>query len=271
VEYLNPAISPDGGLVAVNRMDPQTGNWDIWIVDVERNVPTRLTSDPAVDADPIWSPDGTAIVFSSDRGGRLGLYRQSIGVPGPAEQLLTLETPRILIPSDWSVDGRYILYYQAGPGPWSVWALPLSGNRKPLLVLGRSYGARFSPDGQWITYSSHESGSFETYVQRFPTPAAKQRISEGGGVHPRWTSGGRELVYWALPGGLNAVTLTPSASGLQVGRARPIVQAPVLSLIDGRTHYDVTRDGQRFLLRQPAGPQGPGIRVILNWAARLKK
>jgi Tol biopolymer transport system component len=251
-------------------MDPQTGNWDIWIVDVERNVPTRMTSDPAVDADPIWSPDGTAIVFSSDRGGRLGLYRQSIGVPGPAEQLLTLETPRILLPSDWSVDGKYIMYYQAGPRAWSVWTLPLSGDRKPLLVLEQSYGARFSPDGRWITYSSFEGGSFETYVQRFPTPAAKLRISEGGGVHPRWTSGGRELVYWAIPGGLNAVTLTPSASGLRVGRPRPIIQAPVLSLIDGRTHYDVTRDGKRFLLRQPAGPQGPGIKVIVNWTARLK-
>jgi hypothetical protein len=89
-------------------------------------------------------------------------------------------------------------------------------------------------------------------------------------VHPRWTSGGRELVYWAIPGGLNAVTLTPSASGLRVGRPRPIIQAPVLSLIDGRTHYDVTRDGKRFLLRQPAGPQGPGIKVIVNWTARLK-
>jgi Tol biopolymer transport system component len=270
VEYLNPAISPDGRLVAVNRMDPQTGNWDIWVVDVERNVPTRLTSDPAVDADPIWSPDGKQIVYSSDRGGRLGLYRQPVDGAGTAELLVAPETPHVLIPSDWSADGSYILYYQAGPRPWSVWALPLDGERQPLLVLENSYGAHFSPDGQWITYSSFESGSFEAYVQRFPTAAAKQRISESGGVHPRWTSNGRELVYWAVPGGLNAVTLTLSASGVRLGRTRPIIQAPVLGLIDGRTHYDVTRDGQRFLLRQPAGPRGPGLKVILNWTARLE-
>jgi Tol biopolymer transport system component len=270
VEFLNPAISPTGELVAVNRMEPQTGNWDIWIVDVQRNVPTRLTFDPAVDADPVWSPDGREIVYTSDRGGRLGMYRQAIGSPDPPELLFTLEGGNTLIARDWTADGKYILFYEAGARPWSLWALPLSGERKPLLVHERAYGGHVSPDGAWVAYSTLGSGAFEVFVQRFPNAGAKQQISQGGGVHARWTSGGRELVYWTVPGGLSRVSVKASPSGLRVGTPRTIVQAPVLSLIDGRTHFDVAPDGRRFLVRQPAGPPGPGLKVIVNWTARLK-
>jgi hypothetical protein len=89
-------------------------------------------------------------------------------------------------------------------------------------------------------------------------------------VHPRWTREGRELVYWAVPGGVKAVDFTSSESSFRVGSERTLVHTPVLGLIDARPHYDVSRDGARLLVRQPSGPQGPGITVVLNWAERLK-
>ena len=107
-------------------------------------------------------------------------------------------------------------------------------------------------------------------VRRLADGTSKQ-ISNGGGVHPRWARHGKELVYWASPGGIFSHELSTTSSGITVGPRRPLVDHPVLSLIDGRTHYDITRDGQRVLVRQPAGPQGPGIKVILNWTSKLRR
>jgi len=274
-EYVNPALSPNGQLLAVNRIDPQTGNWDIWKIDLAQGgVTSRLTVDAAQDTDPVWSPDGKEIVFASDRMGRLGLYRKVVDGSRPEEPLLAVDGPTLVVPTDWSRDGRYILYYQNRPGGYVNFALPLFGDGKPIHLFGPEsfpYGARLSPDGKWIAYASVETGPFEAYVQRFLIPGQKQQVSHGGGVHPRWTADGRELVYWAVPGGINAVAFESDGTSFRIGARRTLIQAPVLSLIDGRTHYDVTRDGQRLLVRQPAGPQGAGITVILNWTEKLKR
>ena len=193
---------------------------------------------------------GREIVFTSAVGGQLGLYRQLVGVSEPAESLQVVKGAGTLAAAGWTHDGKAIVYSQAGPDPWSIWTLPLTGGRRPTRLLSGS-SPRLSPDGQWVAYVSGETGTLETYVQRFPELGSKHRISEGGGVHPRWTSDGRELVYWASPGGLRIVNII---NGAAVGNTLSIVQAPVLGLIDGRTHYDASPDGKRFLVRQPAGP-----------------
>ena len=195
-EYVNPALSPNGQLLAVNRIDPQTGNWDIWRIDLAQGGTSRLTSDAAQDTDPVWSPDGKEIVFASDRAGHLGLYRKAVDGSRPDELVLPVDGPTVLVPTDWSRDGRYILYYQGRPGGWNNFALPLFGDRKPIHLFGPEfspYGARLSPDGKWIAYTSFETGPSETYVQRFLAAGQKQQVSFGGGVHPRWTADGREL------------------------------------------------------------------------------
>ena len=153
-----------------------------------------------------------------------------------------------------------------------TWALPLLGDRKPIqLIDGRfaPYAPRLSPDGRWLAYNSLQTGRHEVNVQRFLAAGQKEKVSSGGGVHPRWTRGGRELVYWAVPGGVHAVEFSSSAMAFSVSSPRTLLQAPILSVIDGRTHYDVTRDGTKLLARQAAGPQGAGISVIVNWKARL--
>jgi Tol biopolymer transport system component len=269
-EYLNQAISPDGAFVASNRIDPQTGNWDIWLLDLARNVPSKLTTDPATDSDPVWSPDGTEIAYVSERDGRLGVYKQSVA-GGPAELLLDVSTDRAAVLSDWSANGHIILHRAAGR-PWSIWALHVADRKAFRLIDDRfsPYGGRLSPDGKWLAYNSFESGPAEVFVRPFLADVPKKQISRGGGVHPRWTRGGKELVYWAPPGGILANEVTIAGSNIQVGPARTLVDRPVLTLVDGRTHYDVTRDGTRLLIRQPAGPPGPGIRVIVNWQSKLK-
>jgi Tol biopolymer transport system component len=263
-EYLNPAISPNGDRVAVNRMDRQTGKWDIWIVDASRGVPSKLTSDSAVDSDAIWSPDGREVVFTSTRGGQVGLYRQSIDGAGSAEPIYVSKSGSSLTAHDWTRDGKFIVFSESGAS--SIWVLPLSSDRKPTSLL-TGWNPRVSPDGQWIAYGSPEIGTMEVYIQRFPTLGSKQRISQAGGYHPRWISEGRELAYWAIPGGVNVVNIIRGAA---VGETRSIIQMPIPALIDSRTHYDATGDGRRFLARQPAGPPGPGVKVILNWTGRLR-
>ena len=141
-EYLNQAISPDGTFVASNRIDPQTGNWDIWLVDLMRNLPSKLTTDPAADSDPVWSPDGTEIAYMSERDGRLGVYKQSVA-GGPAELLLDVSTDRAAVLSDWSANGHIILHRAAG-NPWSIWALHVADRKASRLIDDRfsAYGGR---------------------------------------------------------------------------------------------------------------------------------
>ncbi len=278
-EYLNPAISPDGTRVAANRLDPVTGNWDVWIVDIARDITSRLTFGASQDADPIWSPDGRHIVFASTRNGRPGLYRTSVDGGLPEERLLEVDaTDAVVFPSDWTPDGKFIIYTQTQefPGGWQIWVLPLTGERKPFRLLPEHafmhFAGRVSPDGKWIAYNSFESGTFETFVQPFLTSGQRTQISNGGGVHSRWNANGRELMYWAYPlGGISSVTLDFSGSTFRASAPRSVIPTPPLTLTDGRPHYDVTRDGQRFLSRQPSDRgRGAEISVITNWKQRLK-
>jgi eukaryotic-like serine/threonine-protein kinase len=267
-ENLNAVISPtNDSLIAANRLDAQTGTWHVWLIDGSRsNAATRLTTDSASDVDPVWSPDGKQILYLSERDGARGFYRQAIAGGAP-ERVLDVSGFTAPIPSDWS-DG-YLLFQQLQQ---SIWALRL-GDRAPIRLADRqpqSYGPHLSPDGKWMAYSSARAGAFELFVEGFPGGSPRKQISIGGGVHPRWTKGGKELAYWAPPGGIVSNELTLTSQDIRVGPVKTLVAQPVLTLIDARTHFDITRDGQKILMRQAAGPPSPGIRVIVNWMAKLK-
>ena len=273
VQYLNPALSPDERRVAVNMMDQLTGNWDVWVIDLESQVPLRLTSDPASDTDPVWSPDGRAIAFASNRGGVHGLYRKRLGGDG-AEELL-LATRSAATPSDWSDDGRFLIYTTSGDTTsWDVMALPLVGATRTPQPIAHSrfneYGGSTSPDGQWIAYASDDTGGFQAYVQRFPATGPRQPVSSDGGTHARWRRDGLELFYTPFTGPPMAVDVRVAASELRLGTPRPALPRHIAHLnhADARPHYAVSNDGKRFLLRQPLGRQDPPINVVINWAGK---
>ena len=274
VEYINPFLSTTEDRVAVNRLDAATGNWDIWIIDNTRGIQSRVTLDPAQDSDAIWSPDGKDIVFGSTRRGHAALYRKTVDSPEPEQLVAEMEDFREMIPTDWSPDGRFILFSPSmAPGAASsVWILPVGSQGRPAPLLKEAgfvqYGAQFSPDGNWFAYASAESGTFEVYVQPFMRAGPKIQVSKGGGTHPRWTKNGRELAYVLPSAGIAVTDVALEANTVRVGAPTVVVSTPMLQAVDFRTHYDVTLDGQRFLLRRPtdSGRTGAHCDVELDRA-----
>jgi eukaryotic-like serine/threonine-protein kinase len=270
-----PRLAPDGKRVATASTNQQILNQDIWVIDLARDLPTRLTFDPAREANPIWSPDGSRVAYVSIQ--RNGIYQRTANGTGPEELLLEVSS---IATTDWSRDGRFIFYSRLDEQTGrDVWAMSLT-DRKPYPLLNtqfNEYRAQLSPDGRWMAYVSDESGSYEIYVQPFTADgklgADKRRISTGGGNQPRWRRDGRELFYVAPNEQIMAV-------GVQIGGATFEHSAPQAlfktrmrfdgPMILGGSHYDVTADGQRFLITTMVGDPAP-VSVILNWAEGLQK
>src|SRR5207245_8330973 len=188
--------APEGKRVAITRT--VNGNTDVWLIDAARGVPTRLTFDAAIDERPVWSPDGSRVVFMSNRKGSFNLYWKLSSGAG-ADELL-LESDQNKAPLDWSSDGRFLLFRSAGPNTLDtdLWVLPVSGDKKPFPFLKTPFEERdgqFSPDGKWIAYRSNESSPFEIYVQPFPGPGRKFQISPNDGAQPRWTKDSNAHFY----------------------------------------------------------------------------
>ena len=262
------SMSPDGRRLAVQRTD--AGNTDVWLLDVERDTPIRFTTNPEADIAPLWSPDGTRIVFSSQRKG-FQLYERAI-TADTATPLL--ESQGTKTATDWSRDGRFLLFRNMGTeNSWDISAIRMEGDRKPFAVVRTKFeerDAQFSPDAQWIAYQSNDSGRFEVYIQPFDGGGERVRISADGGVQPRWRRDGRELFYLALDGRMVAVPITlPSANGrLEMGAAETLFLAPVASPHDVALRaYIVSDDGRRFLLDTIVEAQASPIVIILNWKA----
>src|SRR5262245_2629886 len=205
-----PSLAPDGRRVAIIRSADPVSPPDIWLIALDRDVPSRFTSNGGVNLDPIWSPDGREIAFSANLKNQFDLYRQRLDGTGKEELLLA--TPGAEMPSDWSRDGRILLYTTLSDSTTTadIFALPLNGERKPYPVVQTAFDERnpqFSPDGHWIAYESNETGQFEIYLQQFPGPGGRQRISNAGGAQVRWRRDGIERFYIALDGRLMAVPL----------------------------------------------------------------
>jgi eukaryotic-like serine/threonine-protein kinase len=276
-QHRDPVLSPDDTRLAVEITDPQSRTQDIWIVDLKRDVTSRLTFDPANDIYPVWSPDGRQIVFSSDRGnGVFNLYQKRADGVGNDEAVV--KSTQDMVPYSWSPDGS-ALVYRTRPGVINLGILPLVGDRKPYLFdpskVTQGTG-QVSPNGRWLAYHSIESGRYEVYVQSFPTRGAgKWQVSKDGAANARWRGDGRELFYYALDGQLMAAPIT-GATTVEV--AAPIALFPA-RMLNGptpvypfRQQYDVTRDGQRFLLNVPVEEAASlPITVMINWTATLKK
>jgi len=267
------ALSPDETKVAISRTDPNLTGSDIWILDTSGRS-SRLTFDPAVDTNPIWSPDGTRIVFSSNRLGTFDLYWKFASGAGNEELLLKSDNPKFAL--DWSSDGQFVLYQNiASTTQRDLWALPLFGDKQPLSIVQTNFNesqGKFSTDGHWIAYISDESGTSQVYVQNFPPAGGKWMVSINGGSMPRWRADGNELFYLAANNKLMAVPVKMNGNNFEAGTPQPLFDARITPAITGATGYSVTRNGQRFLVnvRMEESSASPAV-VVQNWTGLLKK
>jgi Tol biopolymer transport system component len=266
-------LSRDGKRLAMQRLNE--GNIDIWLMDLARGVPSRFTFDAATDDDPVWSPDGSQIVFSSGAANadvNFDLYRKVSNGAGAPELLLKSDITKEA--TDWSSDGRFIIFQVSNQKTATdLWVLPLFGVGNPYPLLQTEFDESqgfFSPDGHWLAYSSNETGRSEVYVQTFPQSGGKWLISSGGGAQPHWRADGKELFYVAPDRTLMSVDVN-AASTFETSAPKPLFATQV-SGYNSPNRYVVTADGQRFLINSPAGEvsQTP-ITVVLNWTSRLKR
>jgi Tol biopolymer transport system component len=259
-------LSPDGRRVAAERT--VQNETDVWLLDSTR--PTRFTraARGSVTRVPVWSRDGRRVAFESVGPGSVKLAAKP---PGGGEEDVLFESPLLKVPSDWSTDGRFLLYYTPDPKSGTdLWVWPRDTG-VPVVFLkteANELWGQFSPDGRWVAYQSNETGAFEIYVRPFSGPGEPFPISTGGGVYPRWSRDGKELYYIAPDAKIMAVPIRAPATMFDAGVPAPLFQTRRVGgglNLTGRGHqYDVTDDG-RFLINVDADSNAPPITLMLNW------
>ena len=270
-EYYTPRISPDGKRVAFTRRDGN--NSDIWVANLPGNSLTRLTFDPAIDENPVWSPDGAAVTFANDAAGPANLYRKAATGAGTVDRLTedTFEQQ----PLDWSRDGRFLLYTQLTQSTEIM--IRAAGGGRPVSFLGHVRGAskaQFNPGvPRWIAYDFDDSGRREIYVQAFepgkPASAARWQISTGGGIMPRWRGDGKEIFYLSLEGKMMAARVSGDGAAFHSSTPQFLFNATPPELRTPNFEYDVTPDGERFLMIEPMEkPEYQPLTLVSNWRVR---
>jgi len=290
-DYFDLRLSPDGQKLAANAGYPAgSSNSEVWVHELARDVRMRLTIDPDTDHGiPVWSPDGSSIVFGALQGkARLGIYQKPSNGAGAEELLLPSEKqdPQIW-PTSWSRDGRFILYTRGAISlsPADIWVLPLEGDRKPRLFVKAQaavYDGQFSPDGRWVAYTSRESGRDEVYVVPFDAArvlntgpgtasasgGAKWQISASGGRCPRWRRDVKEIFYLSPTSQLMAEEVEEKGNSIVLRTAQALFRSAAASA--SFAPYDVTPDGKKFVINALSEGNSPPT-LLVNWTANLKK
>ena len=284
--YFYPRLSRDGTRVALDVRDQEH---DIWIWHLARETLERLTLEPTFEQSAVWTPDGKTVIYASGtiRGPFTprSLFRRSADSTGTAEQLIQGTVAQF--PLTVTPDGTALIVRVVTPAPklgtlpgWNLYLLPLAGEHRPQPLLAEPFNelnAEVSPNGKWLAYESNQSGRYEIYLRPFPNvDAPKQQVSTNGGTQPLWAQSGQELFYESM-GTLMRVPVK-TGSTFERGTPEKVFDAPYLvrpPQLLGR-HYDVSADGQRFLMLKETGvadDRPPSARIILvqNWFEDLKR
>jgi DNA-binding winged helix-turn-helix (wHTH) protein/Tol biopolymer transport system component len=266
--YLNFSIAPDGRRAAAARLDPRTSTSDVWVFDEGREV--RVTDDPGWDSDPVWSEDGLYVVYSSRRGDRWRIYRRLATAIGPEELLLDSDSP---VTPLQVLRSRHVVYaVRRATAPFDVWKLG-PARPTPLTRVGGYYptDARLSPDERWLAYGMPQTANTweeALYVSGTPFSENRRAIAEAASM-PRWRADGQELFYLSKDSSIVAIPIDPQRTPSEsAGRVLFLASDLSRTGLSGGV-YDVTPDGQRFLLKREVGSSP--IRIVLNWDARLNR
>jgi eukaryotic-like serine/threonine-protein kinase len=276
--YFAPRLSPDGRRVAVGILEPEPQNW---LYDLARETLTRLTFEGDYNSVPVWTPDGKRIAFISNKEGPLNIFWQLADGSGGLERLTTSEY--IHTPQSFSPDGQLLAFYEVNPTTQrDIWVLRMGGPslgptqaRMAQLFLRTPFDESapcFSPEGHWLAYISNESGRYEVYVQPYPGPGGKYQISTEGGTEPVWNPNGRELFYRS--GDKMMAVEIATQPGFAAGKPRMLFEGRYEAAPVPISNYDVSPDGQRFLMLKPteqAQAAPTQINVVLNWFEELKR
>ena len=275
--YANIALSSSERRVAVTAADmPTLQGRDVWILEAASGTPSRFTFDPGNSFAPVWSPDDQQIAFAANRNGHPSLRIKRVAGVTNEEELLAATDNGAMTPTQWTTDGKYIVFTRAqGTGGSSdIWALPMAGDRKPFAVIATpdaEANAVVSPSGRWIAYQSLTGGLTQVLVQPFPPTGGKFQVSTSGGYHPLWRADGKELYFLSADGRMMAVAVDASDTfTLETPVALFPVNTEAAQGGQGR-QFTMTKDG-RFLVNvvQQTSTSVP-LTVTLNWMAAIQK
>jgi serine/threonine-protein kinase len=263
--YVHPRLSPDGQTIAVAITEPKN---DIWTVDIATGRLSRVTIEGS-NAYPIWTRDGKRITYvSSQQGHAANVFWKNADGTGPEERLLTSDNPQVS--ETWHRDGKTLLFVERNPkSDWDILTLSVDGDRRPAPFLATQFSEttpQISPSGRFVSHGSNETGMAELFLHSFPNPAVKRQVTTGGGGQTAWKGDERELYYRV--GDAMMVAEVSTEPELRIGKSKVLFKGQFAS-IQGK-NYDVTPDGQRFLMVRTEAPTVANeVTVVLNWAEEL--
>ncbi len=266
-------LSPDGRRATVIQGDP---NNDIWIYELERGVRTRLTTNAQVLPSPLWSPDGSEIAFTG--GAALAQTPDYVvsTVPsfGAGEKKVVFRSTVRVETTDWSRDGRYLLYDRGNIGATDIWAVALAQPDKPFALVQTPFvdtGGVFSPDGRWVAYVSMQTGTWEIFVTAFPAGGAPYQVSASGGRLPVWSADGKTIYFVGARDELTSAEVDGSGPRFEIRTPKPLFPLPLFIGPRLASAYAIVPDGKRILANAAPDLAAPRIAFVANWTSGLTK
>lgn len=249
----------------VQVVDVESGTQDLWVYEVERGIRTRFTFDSLADVTPVWSPDGEAVYFSSNRGGKFDIYRKPLS--GVDEAELVAEFEGNAFPESVSPDGRFLAVMAEGADTADIYLVDLQSGGEASVFRQTEFnegGAVISPDGRWVAYHSDEGGDFTVFVTTFPQASRKWQVSTAQGVYPEWRDDGREIVYTDYNGMLQAVEVDGGGKTFKVGESESLFEIEPPD--QGGSFFSLSADGEMVLVIPGVTQQANTLlNLVVNW------